>query len=136
LNRENEELRDQLEAQAINQTILVSRLHEAERRISDLSDELTNAQDRVREAEHRLAEFQSALDGFSQENRALRSALDRARRSSGTPPVTQAAVPFRKLLAAAHLRADRAETAVPPTAGLKHNSPAIFGPDPGRPWTA
>ena len=100
LAHENLDLRRRLEQQRANQEEALARLHEAERVIRGLSDEL-------RAEQRNFAAFRTAsariVDGLRDENFDLRGALEGARVAAG-PPAQQATSPFRDLLARTLLR--------------------------------
>ena len=110
------------------QTVALERLRDAERRIHELSAEISAA-------ERSFSDFRSAsaqlVDGLKDENFDLRGALEQARQAAVRPaqPVVS---PFRELLAAARLRDGQEDAAVAP--GPSETSTA--GPGPRHPWTA
>ncbi len=100
ISQENLDLRRRLEQQRANQAEALARLHEAERVIRGLSEEL-------RAEQQNFAAFRTAsariVDGLRDENFDLRGALEEARVAAG-PPARQATSPFRDLLAQTLLR--------------------------------
>jgi hypothetical protein len=117
ISRENLDLRRRLERERQSQIAALKRLHEAERLIRELSEE-------IRAEQQSFADFRSAsaqiVGGLKDENIDLRGALDEASHA----PARQSS-PFRDILAAALGE-------VPDTVGSGSN----VGPPQRHPWTA
>lgn len=118
IGRENLDLRRRLERERQSQLAALQRLHEAERLIHELSEE-------IRAEQRSFADFRSASEqivgGLKDENFDLRGALEDAR----TAPRRTTASPFRDVLAAALGEAPQE---------IGSAAPSI--PPPRHPWTA
>jgi hypothetical protein len=117
LGRENLALRRRLEREKASQLAALQRLHEAQRLIHELSDE-------IRAEQQSFADFRSAsaqiVDGLQHQNIDLRGALDRASQAVNRP-----ASPFRDILAAALGDAPPSRAPAAPSVA-----------PPRHPWTA
>lgn len=133
LNRENIQLRLRLEAE---QRDAAQRLGEAERRVRDLTDDVTAARFRADEAERQLGDFRDAY----------RDVLERANRSASEPvnpatvdrPARPVVGPFQTVLATARQRGDAepapAYAAIPPQ--RRPSASPAAGTTSRAPWTA
>jgi hypothetical protein len=124
--RENQALRQKIQAIEHDRATTLTRLHDAERRVDAIGGELIAAERRADAAEQRLAEFRGAYGrisgSLSHENFDLRRALQEARRNLAQP-IHEPVPPFQAVLDAALQGPDHAPAN--PSATL-----------PGSPWTA
>jgi chromosome segregation ATPase len=139
LNRENTDLRRELEIEASSRIIALRRVQETERRVRDLSEKLLAAHRRASDVEQQFADFRSAHAQMAAGVNPQK--FEPARHTLAEQEAQTMAPPFRKFLDAARQRGDHAEAAfshhtAAPARGRESSGSSIFGPSQRTPWTA
>jgi hypothetical protein len=127
LDRENRDLRRRLDREQAGRATALRRLHEAERLVRELAEE-------IRAEKENFADFRAAsaeiVEGLKDENFDLRAALEQ-RRLAPLPSARTGSSPFRDVLTAARRRDD------PEAIGTQRGGSATTVPPmPRHPWTA